>query len=100
VSVDGEECLLDIFDTGNGSMFPKRSAGQEDFSAVRDQYMRSGDGFLCVYSVTYAQSFAEVENLHKHSLKVKDVENIPFVLAGNKVDLEDSREVSPAQVLT
>ena len=41
VTVDNEECLLDIFDT----------AGQEDFSAVRDQYMRTGDGFLCVYLI-------------------------------------------------
>jgi hypothetical protein len=50
VTVDGEECLLDIFDT----------AGQEDFSAVRDQYMRTGDGFLCVYAVTLKNSFDEV----------------------------------------
>ncbi|EFA76382.1 Ras GTPase [Heterostelium album PN500] len=32
-TVDNEECLLDIYDT----------AGQEDFSAVRDQYMRTGN---------------------------------------------------------
>ena len=28
------------------------TAGQEEFSAMREQYMRSGMGFLLVYSVT------------------------------------------------
>jgi len=83
VTVDGEECILDIFDT----------AGQEDFSAVRDQYMRTGDGFLCVYSITYAVSFNEVQTLHDHILRVKDAEKVPFVLVGNKCDLESEREV-------
>jgi len=84
VTVDGNECLLDIYDT----------AGQEDFSAVRDQYMRTGDGFLCVYSVTHYASFVEVSALHDHILRVKDSEQVPFVLVGNKCDLEESREVS------
>lgn len=28
------------------------TAGQEEFCAMREQYMRSGEGFLLVYSVT------------------------------------------------
>jgi len=84
VTVDNNECLLDIYDT----------AGQEDFSAVRDQYMRTGDGFLCVYSITHLASFTEVSNLHDHILRVKDKEQVPFVLVGNKCDLEEGREVS------
>ena len=38
------------------------AAGQEDFSAVRDQYMRTGDGFLCVYSITLPHSFSKVKD--------------------------------------
>ncbi len=52
---------------------------------MRDQYMRTGDGFLCVYSITYAASFQEVQALHDHILRVKDTDAVPFVLAGNKV---------------
>jgi GTPase KRas protein len=85
VNIDNEEAILDIFDT----------AGQEDFSAVRDQYMRTGDGFLCVYSITHQQSFDDAANLHTHILRVKDVDSIPFVLVGNKCDLEQDREVTP-----
>jgi len=86
ITLDGVPTILDIFDT----------AGQEDFAAVRDSYMRTGDGFVCVYSVTSQASFDEAMNLHSHILKVKDVDpadTIPFVLVGNKCDLEDSREV-------
>lgn len=28
------------------------TAGQEEFSAMREQYMRTGEGFLLVFSVT------------------------------------------------
>jgi len=84
VSVGDQECILDIFDT----------AGQEDFSAVRDQYMRTGDGFLCVYSVTLESSFQEVLSFHDQILRVKDVDEIPFVLVGNKCDLEQERKVT------
>ncbi|GAM23908.1 hypothetical protein SAMD00019534_070830 [Acytostelium subglobosum LB1] len=85
-TIDGEECILDIYDT----------AGQEDFSAVRDQYMRTGEGFLCVYSITYLQSFKEIPKLHHHLLKVKDMDRVPFLLVGNKCDLKDFREVPTA----
>eukprot|EP01103_Thecamoeba_quadrilineata_P005667 TRINITY_DN15438_c0_g1_i1.p1 TRINITY_DN15438_c0_g1~~TRINITY_DN15438_c0_g1_i1.p1 ORF type:complete len:190 (-),score=40.12 TRINITY_DN15438_c0_g1_i1:115-684(-) len=87
VTVDNEECLLDIFDT----------AGQEDFSAVRDQYMRTGDGFLCVYSIILSPSFASVRNFHDHILRVKDKDELPFILVGNKADLESERVVSKSE---
>lgn len=45
--IDGETCLLDILDT----------AGQEEYSAMRDQYMRTGEGFLLVFAVNSAKSF-------------------------------------------
>lgn len=84
VTVDDQEYLLDIFDT----------AGQEDFSAVRDQYMRSGDGFLCVYAVTIASSFRAVQDFYDHVRRVKDLDVVPFVIVGNKADLEKQREVT------
>lgn len=85
-TVDEREVLADIFDT----------AGQEDFSAVRDQYMRTGDGFICVYAVTLPQTFDAVKRFRDHILRVKDCEasEVPFVIAGNKADLEDLRKVS------
>lgn len=47
VVLDGEEVQIDILDT----------AGQEDYAAIRDNYFRSGEGFLCVFSITEDDSF-------------------------------------------
>lgn len=56
--------------------------------------MRTGDGFLCVYSITLQTSFDEAVSLHDHILRVKDSDEVPFVLVGNKCDLEEDREIS------
>lgn len=96
----GEPAVLDIFDTAGmicqqSTLWHNwHSIGQEDFQAVRDSYIRTGDGFLCVYSVTLQSSFDEAVHLYSHINNVKDVEECPFVLIGNKCDLEDARQVT------
>jgi len=86
VTIDEETCLLDILDT----------AGQEEYSAMRDQYMRSGQGFLCVYSITNKTSFEEISTFREQILRVKDSDKVPMVIVGNKSDLDADREVSQA----
>ncbi|EGC36385.1 hypothetical protein DICPUDRAFT_47179 [Dictyostelium purpureum] len=82
--VDDDTCLLDILDT----------AGQDDYSAMRDQYMRTGQGFLCVYDVTSRTSFEEINVVREQIIRVKDNDKVPIVLVGNKCDLENLREVT------
>ncbi|PAA65276.1 hypothetical protein BOX15_Mlig000663g1 [Macrostomum lignano] len=77
VVIDGETCLLDILDT----------AGQEEYSAMRDQYMRTGEGFLCVFAVNNPKSFDDIEQYREQIKRVKDAEEVPLVLVGNKTDL-------------
>lgn len=84
VAIDNEVSLLDILDT----------AGQEEYSAMREQYMRTGEGFLLVYSVTERESFNELSSFHQQILRVKDTECVPILLVGNKSDLSDERSVS------
>lgn len=84
--LDGEEVQIDILDT----------AGQEDYAAIRDNYFRSGEGFLCVFSITEAESFQATAEFREQILRVKNDENIPFLLVGNKADLEEKRQVSLA----
>eukprot|EP00033_Pygsuia_biforma_P000184 GCRY01000233.1.p1 GENE.GCRY01000233.1~~GCRY01000233.1.p1 ORF type:complete len:187 (+),score=37.98 GCRY01000233.1:279-839(+) len=87
VIIDEETCLLDILDT----------AGQEEYSAMRDQYMRTGEGFLCVYSITSRSSFDEVSSFREQILRVKDADKVPIVVCGNKCDLEAERQVTSAE---
>lgn len=84
VVLDGGEVQIDILDT----------AGQEDYAAIRDNYFRSGEGFLCVFSITEQESFQATADFREQILRVKDDENIPFLLVGNKCDLEGNRKVS------
>ncbi|KAH3680195.1 hypothetical protein WICMUC_000460 [Wickerhamomyces mucosus] len=84
VAVDNEVALLDILDT----------AGQEEYSAMREQYMRTGEGFLLVYSVTERESFNELSTFYQQILRVKDSDSVPVLLVGNKSDLTEERSVS------
>ena len=56
--------------------------------------MRSGEGFLLVFSVTDRTSFEEVSRFHKQILRVKDRDEFPIMLVGNKADLQPQRMVS------
>lgn len=82
--IDEEVALLDVLDT----------AGQEEYSAMREQYMRTGEGFLLVYSITSRQSFEEISTFQQQILRVKYKDYFPMVVVGNKCDLEGEREVT------
>ncbi|KAF9339525.1 Ras GTPase, partial [Linnemannia elongata] len=82
--IDEEVALLDVLDT----------AGQEEYSAMREQYMRTGEGFLLVYSITSRNSFEEISTFYQQILRVKDKDVFPIILVANKCDLEHERQVS------
>ena len=106
--IDDEVALLDVLDT----------AGQEDykyvflrsnvfrifntklitfefvFSAMPVQCMRTGEGFLLVYSITSRDSFQEINAFYQQILRVKDQDNFPVIIVANKCDLEHARQVS------
>lgn len=84
VEVDGKPAFLDILDT----------AGQEEYSALRDQWVREGKAFLLVYSCTSRQSFEEIPQFRERILMVNEDEDVPMVLVANKCDLEHERQVS------
>lgn len=61
---------------------------------MREQYMRTGEGFLLVYSITSRQSFEEIVTFQQQILRVKDKDYFPIIVVGNKCDLESERQVS------
>jgi GTPase KRas protein len=60
---------------------------------MREQYMRTGEGFLLVYAITSRESFEEIQKFPHQILRVKDKDNFPMILIGNKCDLEYERQV-------
>ncbi|KJH47217.1 Ras family protein [Dictyocaulus viviparus] len=87
VEVDGQQCMLEILDT----------AGTEQFTAMRDLYMKNGQGFVLVYSITAQSTFNDLIDLREQILRVKDTDEVPMILVGNKCDLEDERVVGKDQ---
>ena len=61
---------------------------------MREQYMRSGEGFLLVFALNDHSSFDEIAKFQKQILRVKDRDEFPMLMVGNKCDLEPQRQVS------
>ena len=84
IEVDGIQCLLEILDT----------AGTEQFTAMRDLYMKDGQGFVLVFSIVAKSTFTDLNDIRDQIVRVKDADRFPSILVGNKCDLEDQRVVS------
>ncbi|XP_023039123.1 GTPase HRas isoform X2 [Piliocolobus tephrosceles] len=54
---------------------------------MRDQYMRTGEGFLCVFAINNTKSFEDIHQYREQIKRVKDSDDVPMVLVGNKCDL-------------
>jgi len=87
IEIDGEQFMLEILDT----------AGTEQFTAMRDLYMKNGQGFVLAYSIVAQSTFNDLPDLREQILRVKDLESVPMVLVGNKCDLKDQRVITQFQ---
>ena len=82
--VDGKTCFLELL----------RSPHEEEDLALRDQYARTGEGFLLVYSITSRSSFDQIPSFREKILHVKNVDRFPLILVGTKCDLNEERQVT------
>jgi GTPase KRas len=62
VVIDGESCMLEVLDT----------AGQEEYTALRDQWIRDGEGFVLVYSISSRSSFVRLRKFYNQVQRVKE----------------------------
>eukprot|EP01114_Cavostelium_apophysatum_P000829 TRINITY_DN10731_c0_g1_i1.p1 TRINITY_DN10731_c0_g1~~TRINITY_DN10731_c0_g1_i1.p1 ORF type:complete len:186 (-),score=21.53 TRINITY_DN10731_c0_g1_i1:31-588(-) len=85
--VDGLQFMMEIIDT----------AGTEQFTAMRDLYIKTADAFAIVYSLTAQSSFSDVHSIHDQIMRVKETPDVPMILVGNKCDLESLRCVTADQ---
>lgn len=88
--IDDEVAVLDILDTAGQEVKPMHVHGYihpcedecmsnvivlkllQEFSAMREQYMHTGEGFLLVYSIIDRNSFEEIPKFYRQILRVKD----------------------------
>ena len=82
ISVDGQICMLDILDYC-GEM--------DEFSAIREQYMRAAQGYVIVYSIADLDSFESISYYYDQIIHTKGTRNVPIILIGNKCDLEEEK---------
>ena len=84
LELEGNQYVLEILDT----------AGTEQFTAMRDLYMKTGQGFVLVYSIIAQSTYNDLDPIHDQIVRVRDTDDVPIVVVGNKCDLESQRIVS------
>lgn len=87
IEVDGAPSVLEILDT----------AGTEQFASMRDLYIKNGQGFIVVYSITSLQTFQDIKTMKEQIARVKGTDRVPMLLVGNKSDLAHQREVHASE---
>lgn len=85
IDLDGKALQIEILDT----------AGQHEYTPLRETFMHTGDGFLLVYSIVDDQTFEELRDIHEQIMRVHQNADVPIVVVGNKIDMPaDERVVS------
>ena len=72
------------------------TAGQERFKALTPSFFRNAEGIVIAYDVTNSESFDNLKfwiSSIKTNLFEKNI-FIPIIIIGNKIDLEDMRDIS------
>ena len=76
------------------------TAGQERFQSLGVAFYRGADCCVLVYDVNSSKSFETLDSWRDEFLiqaSPHDPENFPFVVLGNKIDVEENkRQVGPA----
>jgi small GTP-binding protein len=84
VTIEGKTIHLELVET----------AGQSDFSEMRESFYRAVQGFVFVYSVTDRDSLNGIQEIYKDILATLQKTEIPCVIVGNRRDLTDEVLVS------
>ena len=82
IEINNKKIKIQIWDT----------AGQERYRSITSAYYRGAKGAFIVYDITRKTTFDNIDRWVA-DLKANGDDNISIVLIGNKLDLEDQREV-------
>eukprot|EP01106_Pelomyxa_sp_JSP_P009040 TRINITY_DN247_c0_g1_i4.p1 TRINITY_DN247_c0_g1~~TRINITY_DN247_c0_g1_i4.p1 ORF type:complete len:163 (-),score=52.83 TRINITY_DN247_c0_g1_i4:66-506(-) len=79
------------------------TAGQERFQSLGVAFYRGADCCVLVFDVNVAKTFENLDSWRDEFLiqaAPRDPDNFPFVVLGNKIDLENQRVVSQKRALS
>jgi len=94
-STIGAAFLTKSVDVGDGSVVKFEiwdTAGQERYHSLAPMYYRGAAAAIVVYDLTNRQSFVRAKSWVKE-LQRQGKDNVVIALAGNKLDLEENRQV-------
>ena len=76
------------------------TAGTEQYESVSFAFYRGADCCALVYDITDKESFEKLNHWRKGFIDNTGIEpdNFPFVVMGNKADLEENRAVTKESV--
>eukprot|EP01084_Bolivina_argentea_P090895 163702_1 len=90
INVEDKVVTLQMWDT----------AGQERFQSLGNSFYRGADACVMVYDITDENSFKEIDSWRSKFIRQANIEHprkYPFLLLGNKTDLDERRKVSRNQ---
>jgi len=89
VVMDGKHIQLQILDT----------AGQDEYSELRETFLDTGHGFVLVFSIDDDSTFEALRDIRDDILRVHPDKRVPLILVGNKCDLDDTRAVTKQEAI-
>jgi len=83
IQLDQDKVRLELWDT----------AGMERYRTIYNSYYHSANGIMCVFDLTNARSFENLENYWLKQVKENAPPDAVIIVVGNKADLEEQRQV-------
>ena len=85
INIEGKEYEIELLDT----------LDEEQYLNLLDMWLNFGEGFILIFDINNRETFEYIKNLkEKRKKKAFDSMKKPIVLVGNKIILEDKREIS------
>lgn len=82
--VDDQVCIIEVLDT----------SGNDMCHTLTDQYMRYGEGFICVFSLVHQQSLVPLHNFITRLSYIRGSTcKTPILIVGNKNDLTNDCDI-------
>ena len=83
INIENKQYKLMYYDT----------AGEEKYKSIPKNYIKNMQGIILMYDITNKKSFDSIIDWISDVKEIKG-ENFPMILVGNKIDLNESREVT------